>query len=109
MEAVELILTQGSGAPGRRNPPSSEAAAAAAASSGAAGGGDANPLPTAGRRKGGEGRRPLVRPRRRRRLGRPASLARSLAPSLPPAPARRSLPHTLTWGATRTPPAPQPQ
>ncbi|XP_053076274.1 translation initiation factor IF-2-like [Acinonyx jubatus] len=55
-ETAELILTQGSGARGRRNPPSSEAAAAAAASSGAAGGGDASPLPAAGRRAGGEGR-----------------------------------------------------
>lgn len=57
--------------------------------------------------RGGEGRRPLVRPRRRRQ-GRPASLARSLAPSLPSAPACRSLPHTLSRGATRTPPAPPP-
>lgn len=35
-----------------------------------------------------------------------ARVACSLVPSLPPAPARRSLPHTLTRGATRTPPAP---
>lgn len=93
-EATELILTQGSGARGRRNPPSSEAAAAAAASSGATGGGDASPLPAAGRREGGEGRRPQVRPRRRRQ-GRPASLARLLPPSLrhPPAAFSPTLSH----------------
>lgn len=52
------------------------------------------PSPRQGRREGGEGRRPLVRPRRRRRQGRPASLARSLPPSgaRPPL----SPPHTHT-------------
>lgn len=104
-EAAEPRLTQGSGAQGRRNPPSSEAAAAAAASSGAAGGGDASPLPAAG--SAGEGRRPLVRPRRRRQ-GPRRWLARSLARSLPPAPARRSLPRTLTRSDAH-PARPQPR
>lgn len=110
--AAKLILTRGSGARGRRSPPSSEAAAAAAASSGAAGGGDASPLPAAGRREGGEGRgagRWSGGGRAARVAGWLAGwLARSLAPSLRRPPAGRSLPHTLTPGATHTPPAPQP-